>query len=227
MIASEPTASLVGVSRTLEREEPAREHQHPAAEREAEREPEQRVGGERRRLRVPFAAFEDEPDDRLRQHRHRRAGGDQQQGDLPHPGADRGAHARVVGARGQPGELREQHGRDRDGEHPLREHVDPEGGVDRARHLVGDAGADDRVQQQVDVDQPEADRDREHQQQHAPDALVVAPWAAGCGRSGSPSGAASAASSAAARACRRRRRWRRRRAGCRPRTAAPARPSRR
>ena len=46
-------------------------------------------------------------------------------------------------ARGEAAERREQHRRDGDGEHPLGQHVDAEGGVDRARRLLGDAGAED------------------------------------------------------------------------------------
>ena len=123
---------------------------------------------------VELAALVHEPHDRLGEHEHRRPGRDQQQRDLAQADAGGGAQPGVVAAGGQPRELREEHRRHRDAEHPLREHVDPERRVDRPRHLVGHDRADRRVQQQVDVDQPEADRDRQHQHQHLLDALVAA-----------------------------------------------------
>ena len=64
MIASEPTASVVGTHGRCSEKNAAREHQHEAAEREAEGEPEQRVGGQRRSTPRPLAALEDQLDDR-------------------------------------------------------------------------------------------------------------------------------------------------------------------
>src|SRR5207244_7532941 len=43
---------------------------------------------------------------------------------------------RSVRARGESLERREEHGRDRDGEHALRKHVEAEGGIDRRRGAV-------------------------------------------------------------------------------------------
>ena len=80
---------------------------------------------------------------------------------------------RRVLAGGEAAQRREQDRRDRDAEHALGQHVDAERGVDRARRLVGDERAERRVDQQVEVDEPEADRHRQHQPQHLADARVA------------------------------------------------------
>ena len=81
------------------------------------------------------AVLVDERDDRRREHERERRRGDQQQADLAHAGPQQSAQAGDVAARGEAAERREQHGRERDAEHPLRQHVDAERGVDRARRL--------------------------------------------------------------------------------------------
>ena len=81
------------------------------------------------------------------------------------------AEAVHVAARGEARERREEDGGDRDREDPLREHVDPEGGLDRARRevRVDVARGEERVDDLVEVDEPEAERDREHQHEDAPE----------------------------------------------------------
>ena len=56
---------------------------------------------------------------------------------------------------------------------PCGQHVDAERVVDRARRFVGDEAAEGRVDQLVEVDDPEADRHGQHQHEHLPDARVV------------------------------------------------------
>ena len=152
----------------------------------------------------------------------RRRARDQQQRDLPHPGADQRRRPAQVAARGEPAQRREQHGRDRDREHPLRQHVDAERGVDRGRRLLGDEEADRRVDQQAHVDQAQPEAHRQHQHQHLARCAGRAGTRTRCA-AGSRSGAAAAGTSRAARPCRRARRSRRRRAARRPRTAASGR----
>ena len=71
-----------------------------------------------------------------------------------------------VAAGREPGQGREEDGRDRDREHALGQHVDAKRLVDRRRRPLGDEEAGGAVDQQVEVDQPEADRHRQHQGQH-------------------------------------------------------------
>ena len=81
------------------------------------------------------------------------------------PVLDRGAEPVEVVAGGETRERREEHRRDGDGEHPLRQHVEPERGVDRRRREVGidQPRREQRVDHGVHVDQPERQRHREHQ----------------------------------------------------------------
>ena len=69
----------------------------------------------------------------------------------------------------------EQHGRDRDREHPLREHVDEERLLDRGRGevRVDVARREEHVDHRVDVDQSEPERDRHHQHEDAFDRRVA------------------------------------------------------
>ena len=85
----------------------------------------------------------------------------------------RAAKPVVVAARGVAGEGREQHGRDRDAEDALRQHVEAERAVDRGRRRLRDERAERRVDQRVEVDQAEAERHRQHQHQHGADARVA------------------------------------------------------
>ena len=78
-----------------------------------------------------LAALVDEARDRLGQHRGDEPGGDQQEADLAYAGVDGPAETGHVAPRGEAGERREEHGRDGDGEDPLREHVQAEREVDR------------------------------------------------------------------------------------------------
>ena len=113
-------ASRVGIQGRWTREERARQQQVQPAERQAEREPEQRDRDQVRGGGVELPAFEDQPHDRRREHDHERRRGDQQQVDLAHADADRAAHAARVAPRRHAAERREQHGRDGDAEQALR-----------------------------------------------------------------------------------------------------------
>ena len=73
----------------------------------------------------------------------------------------------MLAAGGEAGQGREEHGRDRHREDPLRQLVDAERLVDRRRRLVADQAAEEAVDQHVEVDQAEADRHRQHQQEDA------------------------------------------------------------
>ena len=89
--------------------------------------------------------------------------------DLAQPGADGGAEAGEVVPRREPRRAREEHRRDGDREHPLRKHVEPEGRVDRRRSeiRVDEARGDERVDDRADVDEPERERDGQHQREDA------------------------------------------------------------
>jgi hypothetical protein len=80
------------------------------------------------------------------------------------------AETGVVALRREPRERREEHGRHGDREHPLRQHVEAERRIDRARRLVpvDQPRREDRVDEGVEVDQAEADRDRDHQHERLP-----------------------------------------------------------
>ena len=143
-----PTAITVGSQFDCSAVEAARQHQHPAVEDEPERERREAACDDRHVALGERAALVDEADDRLGEHRRDDRGGDQEEADLAQARADRGAEAVEVVARREPREGREEHRRDGDGEHPLREHVEPEGGVDRRRSEVGIDEA--RGEQRVD-----------------------------------------------------------------------------
>ena len=72
---------------------------------------------------------------------------------------------RHVAPRRQSRERREEHGRDRDREDALRQHVEAEGEVDRPRRELGvdQPRGEQRPDQRRDVDQAERQRDREHE----------------------------------------------------------------
>ncbi len=159
--------------RTLEAEERPCHQQEEAVERKREREPEQRRRHEVGRPSAELAALVDEADHRLRQHEDRRRGGNEEEDDQPHPAGHRRAQVVELLAGGVARERREEHGRNRDREDPLREHVDPKRLVDRRGRLRRDEEAGGAVDQQVEVDQPEADRHRQHQDQHAADVDVA------------------------------------------------------
>ena len=125
------------------------------------------------RRRAELAALVDEARERLREHRGPDRGRDQEQRDHPHAVAARAPQPVEVMARGEARQRREQHGRHRDREDALRQHVEAEGAVDRGRRPLADQRAQDRVDQQVEVDQPEPDRDRQHQPQDPADPRVA------------------------------------------------------
>ena len=84
------------------------------------------------------AALVEQADDRLGEHGADDRRRDEQERDLPRdPRATVAAKPAQVAARGEARERREEHGRDRDREHPLREHVDQERLLDRGRREVG------------------------------------------------------------------------------------------
>ena len=99
----------------------------------------------------------------------------EQEDDLPQTARHLRPEAGQVAAGGEARERREQHGRDRDREHTLREHVDEERLLDRVRRevAVDQARGEERVDHRVDVDQPEAERDRNHHPEDAPDRGVM------------------------------------------------------
>ena len=80
-----------------------------------------------------------------------------------------------VAGRDEARERREEHRRDRHREHALRQHVDAERGLDGARGVGAavDGDREGRRDEQVDVDQPEPDRDRQHLREHAPQGGVA------------------------------------------------------
>ena len=90
---------------------------------------------------------------------------------MPMPTARRIPAASRAG--GHAAERREQHGGHRDAEQSLGQHVDAEGVVDRARRFLVDERAEGRVDELVEVDDPQADRHRQHQHEHLADARVV------------------------------------------------------
>ena len=124
---------------------------------------------------------------------------------------------RIASRRGAPpaAERREQHGRDGDAEHALRQHVDAERVVDRARRSGVDERPEDRVDQLVEVDDPQADRDRQHQHEDLAARAGRASRAGSCRRKSicsapPPPSAAGRRSPRGSRSRRRRcRRWRR------------------
>ena len=119
--------------------------------------------------RLPRAALEEDADDRLGEQRADDGGRDEQERDLPQAAADGLAEGVHVAARRVARERREEHGRDRDREHPLREHVDEERLLDRRRRQVriDEARREEHVDDGVDVDQAEPERHRDHQLEDA------------------------------------------------------------
>ncbi len=101
------------------------------------------------------------------------AEGIKQEVDLAHADADRAAHVADVVTGGHAAQRGEQNGGDGHAEEALREHVDAKGVVDRARGFLVDERAEDGVDELVEVDDPEADGDGEHQREHLADARVV------------------------------------------------------
>ena len=159
--------------RPLQREERARQQQVRAGEGQREGEPEQRRGHQVGRLGAELPALVDQPRQRRREHRGDHGGRDQRQRDLAHAGAARAAQAAAVAAGGQARHRREEHGRDRHREDALRQHVEPERTVDRGGRLVAHERAEDRVDHEVEVDDPEPDRHRQHQHEDVADPRVV------------------------------------------------------
>ena len=165
-------ASAVGDPRALEREEGAGEQQVGAREGQAEGEPEERqrhavgVGG------AELAVLVDEAHDGGGERDRDRGGGDEQKEDLAHSGGHRAPQPGEVPPGGEAAQGGEQHRGQRDAEHPLGQHVDAEGGVDGARRLLGDQRAKRRVDHQVEVDDAQADRHRQHEHEHLAHARV-------------------------------------------------------
>ena len=81
----------------------------------------------------------------------------------------------VVVPRRERRERREEHRRHSHREHALREDVEAERRVDRTRRLVlvDQPRGEERVDECVEVDQPEADRDRHHQDERPADRGVA------------------------------------------------------
>ena len=101
-------------------------------------------------------------------------GGDEQEGDLAQALADERAEAGPVAIGGAPRERREEHRCDCHREHALRQHVDAERLVDGGgTELLVDAGREPGVDEQVEVDQPETERDRQHEREDALHGLVA------------------------------------------------------
>ncbi len=137
--------------------------------------------------RVEFAALVDEADDRVREdEEHHRRRDQRRRGSARIPLRQR--RPQVVRIRlllAKRARVGKSDGRDGHREDPLRQLVDPEGLVDRGRRF----GRDERCRTRllissVEVDQAEADRHRQHQQQDPPHARVApveAPGEAGTG----------------------------------------------
>ena len=85
---------------------------------------------------VEGPALVDQPDHRLGEDQHRRRRRDQDEEDLAHPVGHRRTQVVDLPRVGEAGQGREEDGRDRDREDPLRQLVDAEGFVDRRRRLV-------------------------------------------------------------------------------------------
>ena len=116
----------------------------------------------------------EQPHDRRRERGADRGRGDEQERDLPQPRADERAESRAVAVGRAPRERGEEHGRHGDREHALREHVDAERLVDGGGpELLVHVGREPGVDEQVEVDQPEAERDRQHQREDALHGLVA------------------------------------------------------
>ena len=148
----------------LQAEERPVQQQHRAVEHEAGAERGQRARDDGGLARVEVAALEEDADDRLSQRGADDRGGREQEDDLAQTARHLRPEAGRVAAGGEAGERREEHGRDRDGEHPLREHVDEERLLNRVRReiAVDQARCEEGVDHRVDVDQAEAERDRDH-----------------------------------------------------------------
>ena len=103
------------------------------------------------------------------------AGRDEQERDLAQPAVERAAEPAMSSARGEPRERREEHGGHRDGEDALREHVQAERLVDRRRRELGveEPRREERVDEEVHVDEPDRERHREHQHEDALDSGVA------------------------------------------------------
>ena len=151
----------------LQAEEGAGLEQVEAVGRQREGEPEERGGDEGGLLGREFAALVDQPDHRRGEDKDGGGGGHEDEEDLAHPVGHRRPQVLNLAAGGEAGQGREEHGGDRHREDPLRQLVDPERLVHRRRRLVADEAAEEAVDQQVEVDQAEADRHRQHQQQDA------------------------------------------------------------
>ena len=103
------------------------------------------------------------------------AAGSEQERDLADAVRDGVGEPAHVAPRREPRERREEDGRDRDREHPLRQHVDEERLLDRGRReqRVDEPRGEERVDHGVDVDEAEAEGDRHHQLQHLEDSRVA------------------------------------------------------
>ena len=151
------------------------EDQHPAVEDEADRERHQALRDDRRVLGRELAALVDEPHDRCGEHDRHQARRDQEERDLAEPRVERAPQTRVVAPCGEAGERRKEDGRHGDGEHALRQHVQAERLVDGRRSELGvqQPRCEQRVDQEVHVDEADRQRDREHQDEHAADRRVA------------------------------------------------------
>ena len=124
--------------------------------------------------RREVAVLVEQAHDRRRERGADGGAGEQQERDLAQARADERAEPRPVARGRAPRERREQHGGHRDREHALRQHVDAERLVDGGRaEVLVDARREPRVDEQVEVDQPEAERDRQHQREDALHGLVA------------------------------------------------------
>jgi hypothetical protein len=159
----------------LHRIEAAVEDQHPAVEHEPDREGLEALGDDDRVLGGELATLVDELDDRLRQHDRDERCGNEQERDLPDPRVERPSQPGVVAAGRKASERREENGRNRDREDALREHVQAEGGSDRRRRELGveQARREQRVDEEVHVDEADRERDRQHQHEDALDRGVA------------------------------------------------------
>jgi len=109
---------------------------------------------------VERAALVDEPGYRCGECEQEPGRGNQEQIDLADPVAYGLAHPGGVTTSRHTAQRRKQDRGHRDAEDALRKHVDPERLVDRPRRLRGDERPEGRVDEQVEIDDPDAERDR-------------------------------------------------------------------
>ena len=122
-----------------------------------------------------LAALVHEADDRLREDDRQEPGGHEEERDLAQASVEGTTQAGRVAACGEARERREEHRRHGHGEDALREHVQAERLVDRGGCKLGieEPRREERVDEEVHVDEPDRERDRQHQDENALDRRIA------------------------------------------------------